>query len=639
MKVHEKKDLHSKILKHPLFQGVSEQVFQELIEECELRFYEKGESVLYSKTPREGLLLILTGMAEVFVEGDAGKREVLEVLQKGEMIGFSSLAHFLGEPETEAYQYTVEVEAVEASHCLKIPYSVVEKRWEDESVREFMLKQIAVRLRDIYASLAEQVKLAKDWGESEAFIRRVQDLMKQPVLTVKPGETVQNVAKTMVSHKASSVVVVDDDGCLVGIITEQDLVERVLALAAPSVLKAGDIMTEEPHTVSRYAYYYEALSTLYMNGVKHLPVIDERRRAVGIITLSGLLAKKNRGTMGILKTIEESTYQNIPSVKNAIYDVLSNLISDEISTTHTLEIITKLYDRLARHCVELAVKSLEEKGHGSPPVPFAWYQMGSGGRGEQFMLTDQDHFLVYKNPAKKDEEKVEQYFALLGNEIVHFLERAGYKRCQGLMMSSEENWRGTLSTWKSRLKLWALKSTNEHILLGHNFLSFRYLYGSREVNDDFVIMVRKQLEVSKTFIYLMAQQEREHPVPQLEQPLRALFRQKREVIDIKKHALFPLHHCLQILGVHYGIIEGTPLEILAELVKVGAITESFADDLRHAYEVALKTRIQMSWEKHLRGEKSTTEIKFASIRSWEREEIITALKSIRSLQFHLLKML
>ena len=159
------------------------------------------------------------------------------------------------------------------------------------------------------------------------------------------------------------------------------------------------------------------------------------------------------------------------------------------------------------------------------------------------------------------------------------------------------------------------------------------------MNDAFVAMVKQQLQVSKTLIYLMAQQEREYPVPQFEQPLRALFGQKREVIDIKKHALFPFHHCLQILGVHYGIIEGTPLGILAELVKVGAITESFADELRHAYEVVLRARIQLSWVKHLHGEQVTTEIHFASIRSWEREQMFTALKSIRALQFLLLKKL
>ena len=108
--------------------------------------------------------------------------------------------------------------------------------------------------------------------------------------------------------------------------------------------------------------------------------------------------------MGILNTIEESSFDNLPMVKEAIYDVLSSLIQDEITTIHTLEIITKLYDRLAGHCVKLAVQSLEVQGKGSPPVAFSWYQMGSGARGEQFMLTDQDHFIVYGDLADKQKK-------------------------------------------------------------------------------------------------------------------------------------------------------------------------------------------------------------------------------------------
>ncbi len=639
MEVHEREEVYARIREHPIFRGVSEQIFQQLIEQCQLQFHEQGEPILYSKTSEQGILLILTGMAKVFVEGDQGKRAVLEVLPTGGMVGFSSLVRFLGVPNEGIYKYAIKVEAVEPCQSLQIPLTVIEQRWADEAVRNFLLEQIAIRFHDIYASLAEQVMLANDWGESEAFIRRAEDLMTQPVITVSPWESVQNVAKIMVEHAISSVAVVDQEQRLIGIITEQDLVKRVVVLDAPGNLKAGNIMTSNLHTITRTAYYYEAVSAFYMNGVKHLPVIDECGRPVGIITLSGLLAKKNHGTMAILKTIEQSTSENIAVVKNAIYEVLSSLIKDDISTTHTLEIITKFYDRLVRHCVQLAVESLVEKGLGNSPVAFAWYQMGSGARGEQFKLTDQDHFLVYENPQQEQRDEVEQYFAALGNEIVQFLERAGYQRCKGLMMASEANWRGTIADWQLRIKTWALKSSDEDILVAQNFLSFRYLYGSEAVNEEFTAMIGRQLQVSKTLIYLMAQQEREHPVPQFEQPLWALFGQKREVIDIKKHALFPFHHCLQVLGVHYGIIEGMPLEILSELVKLGAIAESFADELRHAYEVVLRTRIQLSWEKHLRGEPSTTEVHFTLLRSWEREQMITALKSIRALQFHLLKRL
>lgn len=637
MNVHEQ-ELIEKIRNLPLFKGVSNETFIELLKNCELKYYKTSKKITYSKKPKEGLLLIVAGAAEVFVETEAGNRETLEVLHEGELLGFSTLAGFLGEPEEPADRHKIDVETVENSHCLHIPYFVIKQRWGDELVRDYILRKIALRLREIYSSFAEQVKLRGEWGESESFVIRAQDLMQSPALTVDEEESVQQIAKKMLEHSIGSMLVIDKNEHLIGIVTEKDIVRKVVTRISFTSLRAKDIMTKNVHTVSRYDYYYEVLTTFYEAGVKNLPVV-EGEKIVGIVTLSNILAKRNRGAMKIIKKIEDSSYKNLPQVKNAIYDVLSNLITDEISTIQTLKIITKLYDRLAHHCVDLAVKELITQGVGPPPVPFCLYQMGSGARGEQFMLTDQDHFLVYADLEEQHSKEIELYYALLGKEIVKHLERAGYALCKGKMMASEGVWRGSITQWRQRLRHWAIESTDKQILLGHNFLSFRFLYGDHTLNMQFVHMVQEKLKQSRTLIYYMAQQERDKLVPQFDRSFGAIFKGKRQEIDIKKHALFPLHHCLQVLGAHHGIIEGTPIEILVALVKKGELSEGFADDLRHAYEVALRTRVQMSWRKHLRGEEISTVIKFSAIRTWEKDELITMLKTVRSLQSHLLSKL
>lgn len=637
MKIDEHIELHKVIHDHALFKATSDEEFTALLAACTLHHYPTSERMAYFKTPDEGLLLILQGMAEIFIKDENGKSVILEVLQEGEIIGFSNLAYYLGESNRPLDRHHLEMVVAEDSSFLQIPYAVVQKRLHDAAVLDAIIRKMSIRLGNIHASLGEQVKSADEWGISEPYVQRVENLMVSPAITVHEDIAVQEIARIMVEQSISSIMVVDLVGQLTGIITEKDLVQRVLAHGAGVHLKAQDIMTKKLHTVSRHDYYYEVLSTFYNNGVKHLPVV-EGDQLVGVVTLSNLLAKRDRGSMGILKTIEESSFDNLPVVKNAIYDVLSNLIHDEISTIHTLEIITKLYDRLARHCVKLAVQSLEDQGKGSPPVPFSWYQMGSGARGEQFMLTDQDHFLVYEDLVDEDSKQIENYFSLLGEEIVRHLEQAGYSRCPGKMMASEAQWRGSMTDWQQRLRIWAIKATDDHILLGYNFLSFRFLYGDSSLHDQFSIMVQKQLKSSQTFLYYMAQQEQNKPIPQANQSFLALFkgRGKREIIDIKKHALFPMHHCLQILGVHKNMINATPLQLLDGLVEREELSVEFAADVRHAYEVALGTRIQMSWKKHLRGEVITTEIQFESIRRWERDELRTMLATVHALQSHLL---
>ncbi|MFB5662722.1 DUF294 nucleotidyltransferase-like domain-containing protein [Alteribacillus sp. HJP-4] len=631
----ESKQYEQQIKNHPLFSGATAAEFGDLLKKCTVKTYKKKERLLYSQSPRNGLLLILKGVTEVYVLADKNRdHEVLEVLEAGEIIGFSSLADFLGEPSHHEHSYTVEVRAVEEAVCLHVPYEVMEARWHQEEVRDYVLRHVAVRLRDIYASLAEQVHLASQWGESDPFIQRVQDFMTSPPVLIDRDSPVQDVAGIMVERNSSSVVVVNEDGSLAGIITEKDLVQRVVAAGTSESGSAEAVMTDKPFTITKNEYYYEAMATILLNGVKHLPVVDEYRpgRVVGMVTLSDLLKKKNRGKFDVLHEIEGSDESTLPDVKNAIYDILANLLHDDIPTRHTLEIVTKLYDRLMRHCVDLAEEKVREK-YGPPPLPYAFFLMGSGGRAEQFMLTDQDHFLVYGDPDREeDREKAESYFRALGNEIVLWLERAGYKRCDGNMMASETNWRGTITHWSERLRTWGLRATNDNILLGHNFLAFRFLCGDEELKDSFVDMVRTQFEKSRIFLFRAAEQEKNSPVPTLDHPIRALFRVKKEGIDIKKHALFPFHHSLQILAAHSGIYGGTPLEMAEELKENGVITESFMDDLTFAYEIILKIRVEQSWNRYTRGEQNTSEIKFTQMRSRDKEELMIALKTVRALQ-------
>ncbi|HAQ07003.1 MAG TPA: hypothetical protein DCR24_05560 [Bacillus bacterium] len=128
---------------HPLFQGVEESTAISLVEECEVLTYSKREIVLQADTPRRGLLLVLQGIAEVFVKSGSGHEEVLEVIQKGEIIGFSSLAEFLGFAKPEKSQPTVEVRSIEEVKALLIPFSVLEKRWGDQDLHDYLLTQIA----------------------------------------------------------------------------------------------------------------------------------------------------------------------------------------------------------------------------------------------------------------------------------------------------------------------------------------------------------------------------------------------------------------------------------------------------------------------------------------------------------------
>lgn len=611
---------------HPFFRGVDSDTALSLISLCEVRQYEKNEIMLKKDKPREGLLLILEGLSEVFVKNEThGREEVLEVVQKGEMIGFSSLADFLGVSKPVKTEVMVEVKAVSAVRAMYIPFEVVTRRWDDPAVHDYLLTQVAIRLKDIYTSLAEQVKLATDYGENDAFMKRVQDVMTEEVAAVNPEESVQKAARLMHEKRTSSVLVIENDS-LKGIITERDMVERVVARGIELSAEASTIMTRDPVSISRSAYYYDAISLIFSKGIKHLPVVEDSK-VVGIVTLSDLLRKKNENVMKTIQKIEQADRDSLPQVKKAIYEVIDTLIRDRVPILTTFEIITKLYDRLVGRIVELSIKNLLEKGR-QKPCDFTFYQMGSSGRGEQFMLTDQDHFLVYEN----HREEASAYFEELGREITSNMEAAGYARCKGLMMCSEQKWRGSLAVWEERLLKWRLQSTSDNLLLAQNFFSYRLITGSERLHGEFAGMIAEQMKRSRIFLYRLAQLEKENPIPTLDQPIRSLFKLERKSIDMKKEVLFPYHHSLQILSLLHGKQSGTPIEKINFLKEKKVFSESFSLDLKEAVSTILTMYVTQRWQQAKAGSELKSVVSFARLSTREKEELILSLKTLRELQ-------
>lgn len=590
-----------------------------LVEDCEALTFQKREIMLQAESPRQGLLLILQGIAEVFVKNASGQDEVLEVIRKGEIVGFSSLADFLGITKAEKVQPTVEVRAVEEVEALLIPFSVLAKRWNDQNVHDYLLTQVAIRLKDVYGSLAEQVKMARGMGEGETILTRVQDLMSEKIVAVAPETSIQNAAQIMAENKTSSVLVVEGKQ-LKGIITERDIVNRVVAKGISFQEHSRLVMTENPNTISRFAYFYDAISEILLKGIKHLPVVDNGE-ITGIVTFTDLHRKKNDSVMRTIKKIEEADEASLPDIKAAIYEITGILLRDRVPVLAMLEIVTKLYDRLIGRAVELSLEVLRRKSLAAP-APFSFYLMGSSGRGEQFMLTDQDHFLVYGDTDNH------AYFDMLGNEITAMLEKAGYARCKGLMMSSESVWRGTVLQWQDRVRKWMLQSTNENLLLAQNFYSYRFVSGSEQLNQEFETKMAELLDRSKIFLYRMVQAEREQEIPTLDEPIRALFKLGRKSIDMKKEILFPFHHSLQILSLYYGGIPGTPLEKLAALKEKGIFTEAFSHDLREAFSHILNLYIRQRWE----NEGGSSILSFSSMSTRQKDELILSLRTMRELQ-------
>ena len=117
---------------------------------------------------------------------------------------------------------------------------------------------------------------------------RVEDIMTTPPLTMGPEESVVEAAKAMLEKGYGSVLVVED-GKLVGIVTERDLLYALSHGDAGVKMKLADVMTEDPIVIKKNENIVDAINLMKEAGVRHLPVVDEKGRPVGVISFRDVL--------------------------------------------------------------------------------------------------------------------------------------------------------------------------------------------------------------------------------------------------------------------------------------------------------------------------------------------------------------
>lgn len=124
----------------------------------------------------------------------------------------------------------------------------------------------------------------------------------QNLLVAKPEDNARIIARAMVERKISSILVIGDDGKLIGILTERDFTRCFVVLGVdPETTTAADIMTASPDTVTPDDSAFSALELMELRGYRHLPVVDGQGRPVGVVSIRDLYSVVTRESRYLLE--------------------------------------------------------------------------------------------------------------------------------------------------------------------------------------------------------------------------------------------------------------------------------------------------------------------------------------------------
>lgn len=233
-----------------------------------------------------------------------------------------------------------------------------------------------------------------------------------------------------------------------------------------------------------------------------------------------------------------------------------------VSRNHLL--LNQLHDEIITRVLQVSIQQIEER-YGPIPCPFTFFMMGSAGRFEQSVWSDQDHGIIYQQHGTKTNE----YFLALGKEISLGLHLAGYDYCDGAVMASNPLWCKSLSEWREQLAKWLIDSNWECIRQLLIFIDGRSLYGEASFLENLKLEVYQTIHKEKLFNKILNNTlHLKKGIGVLGQILVETHGQHSGSLNIKEKAMFPYVNAIRLLAIKGNILETSTLSRLEKLPDV-----------------------------------------------------------------------
>ncbi|MDK2595897.1 DUF294 nucleotidyltransferase-like domain-containing protein [Pseudoalteromonas obscura] len=418
---------------------------------------------------------------------------------------------------------------------------------------------------------------------------KISALMGKSAVTIEPSARIVDAAKLMQNAGVSSVIVTEK-GELSGIITDRDLRNRVLAAELAPSARVAQIMTPNPKFIFENNRAFSALHLMLKHNIHHLPVLNEERVPLGMVTSTDLLRQQKHDPVQLIGQIYKAhSHQEVIRLAMEIPALLrgfSNTVED-IYFIGTL--LSGLTDALTSRLTELFIQQA-----GEPPCSFCWICFGSQAREEQTLHSDQDNGLVFSN-AILDHQR--DYFARLGAYVSGHLISCGIKACPGGIMASNAQCRGTVDEWLLRYEQWVHTPTPQAMLNSKIFFDRRFIYGDQALYQSLNAGL-STLRQQELFFAAMATDISTNSVP------IGLFMQfklerdkhKHRYLDLKIRGVAIVNDLVRLYALKCGINKANTQMRLAALKECGVLSKEDIYNLQDCWRFLTQLRFKVQIE-------------------------------------------
>ncbi len=547
---------------------------------------EPAGKLLFTQSESEikNLYVIAKGALEVYYENDDGKH-LQDVLGEGDTFGGISIL----------CNNSFAVRTVRTIE--KTTFFIIGKKEfiktasTNETFSDFFTQAFGKRMRN--KSYWEAVsKLASHGQETgiSVYNQQVSVICDRDYAWCYTHDSIQGAAEKMNTRKRSSIFICDDAGTVIGIVTDRDFRQKVVAGAYDVTLPVAGVMSNPLITIPRKALVFEAILMMIQRHVKHLAVIDEFKKVIGVTSNELLLLSQGHSPVSLIHEVRQAnSIGEISAHQKRLPFIVKDLLNNGARTQNINRLITSVSDNILEKLLTQALKEMAP-----PPVDFAFLILGSEGRREQTLKTDQDNAIIFADVPAKNLKSVQTYFLKLAQKICARLDTCGYQFCSGEIMAQNPKWCQPLAVWKQYFKKWVLTPQPKAVMHSTIFFDFRGAYGSLILADQLRRYLEDLLQQREAglFFYHLAQNcmKMRPPIGFFRNFVVEPHGDHRNAFDLKK-AMTPLVDFARIYALENKTSATNTVERLEKLADLSIISKEQSEEIVQAYNYLMRMRL------------------------------------------------
>lgn len=537
---------------YPPFEYLPADALAQLASRATLRYLEQGEKLfLQGQAALPDFFVVKKGLVELRQRLPAGDTGLLDTCEQGDVFGIRA---GMGQDAYLADAFIAR-DALIYSIPLKSFLPLAE---QFPKVGLFLARGFAAGSSVVRHDLPEAGRNHQFHQFTPTDALDIQP--KRAPVCCGPETRIVEAARLMTREHVGSLLIVDEQQRPLGILTDSDFRRKVGTEERPMYdLPVREIMSSPVCTVQPGLPVAALTQVMVARRITHLCVTRDgtvRSPVLAVISQRDIVTAQGNHPAFLVKQLLHATrIEDLARLRQQAEGLLQTYLDQDMGIEFVTQIITEINDALIRRAVELAQDDLAGRGCPAPALDWCWLSMGSEGRREQLLRTDQDNALVYQDPSPEQADEARQYFLLMAQSVTETLVACGFERCPGGIMASNPKWCMPLSAWKEQFSDWIRQPTTEALLHAAIFFDFRPTYGTEALARTLRQWIIADITQYDLFMALLAKNAVENPPP------LSFFRhfivektgEHKDHFDLKLRAMMPLTDAARLLAYEHRL--------------------------------------------------------------------------------------